>query len=111
MIVVLTVLIYQLMLTSVLTERALTNVLMTPCIPIEGKTALIIGQDYNSINNYTTALNVPFGLMSYTALRSDNGHLAGLSHPIDYGSGIEWAKVYTYREICMCIDKYMCIDR
>eukprot|EP00596_Hydrurales_sp_CCMP1899_P006927 CAMPEP_0119046456 /NCGR_PEP_ID=MMETSP1177-20130426/46711_1 /TAXON_ID=2985 /ORGANISM="Ochromonas sp, Strain CCMP1899" /LENGTH=388 /DNA_ID=CAMNT_0007019629 /DNA_START=277 /DNA_END=1440 /DNA_ORIENTATION=+ len=98
MIAVLSALIFQLILTFVLTERALTNVLLTPCIPLEGKTALVIGQDYDSINNYTSALgNVPFGLMSYTALRSDNGHLAGLSHPVDYGSGVEWAKGLTIR--------------
>ena len=29
--------------------------------------------------------------MSYTALRSDTGDLAGLADPVDYGSGTEWA--------------------
>ena len=40
-----------------------------PCIPVAGKTALIVGQDYYSIHNYTTALKgIPFGIMSYTGL-------------------------------------------
>ena len=39
----------------------------TPCIPIEGKTALFIGQDYYSIVNYTEALGGNLlGVMSYT---------------------------------------------
>lgn len=67
-----------------------------PCIPGPGRTALIIGQDYHSINNYTAAFSSnsnPFGLMSYTALHSPNGgDLAGMSDPIDYGSGIEWVQ-------------------
>ena len=38
-----------------------------PCIPIEGKTALFIGQDYYSIRNYTEVLGGNLlGLMSYT---------------------------------------------
>eukprot|EP01039_Chlorochromonas_danica_P002352 gene2352-2576_t len=64
-----------------------------PCIPISGKTALIIGEDYNSIKNYSQAFpshSQPFGLMSYTALSNDYGHLTGLRQPIDYGSGIQW---------------------
>lgn len=66
-----------------------------PCIPIEGKTAIVIGQDYESISNYTAAFTSntqPFGLMAYTALRNQYGDLAGLMNPIDYGSGIEWAQ-------------------
>jgi hypothetical protein len=58
MIAVFSVVIFQFLLTFVLTEDALTNVLPTPCIPLEGKTALIIGQDYDSINNYTNALGI-----------------------------------------------------
>jgi hypothetical protein len=40
-----------------------------PCIPVAGKTALVIGQDYYSIHNYTAALKGnPFGVMSYTGM-------------------------------------------
>lgn len=43
-----------------------------PCIPVAGKTALIVGQDYYSIHNYTAALKgIPFGVMSYTGLSSN----------------------------------------
>ena len=45
------------------TERTVGS----PCIPMEVKTALIIGQDYFSILNYTAVLGGnPFGVMSYT---------------------------------------------
>jgi hypothetical protein len=47
--------------------------------------------------------------MSYTALRSDDGHLAGLSHPVDYGSGIEWAKVYMYIYVYIYMYMYVYI--
>ena len=57
-----------------------------PCVPVQGKTALVVGQDFYSITNYTTAFDaIPFGVMSYTALRSDTGDLTGLLDPIDYG--------------------------
>ena len=47
-----------------------------PCVPSEGYTALMIGQDLFSITNYTTAIGIlPFGFMSYTALKSDSGNL------------------------------------
>eukprot|EP01031_Cornospumella_fuschlensis_P029033 gene29033-35044_t len=60
-----------------------------PCIPIIGKTAIIIGQDYGSIVNYTTAVQMPdlYGTMAYTSL----SNLTGLGSPIDYGSGVQWA--------------------
>jgi hypothetical protein len=65
----------------------------TPCIPLEGRTAIVVGQDYYSILNYTSTFGEnPFGVMSYTALRSTTGNLAGLAKPVDYGSGIEWAQ-------------------
>jgi len=66
----------------------------TPCVPRRGHTGLIIGQDYGSILNYTSKVvenSKPFGLMTYTALRNENGDLPGLESPIDYGSGTEWA--------------------
>lgn len=66
---------------------------VSPCSPITGKTALVIGQDLYSITNYTASTELqrkPFGLMSYTALKSDLGELTGLKKPIEYGSGIEW---------------------
>ena len=116
----------------------ITVVTPVPCVPVEGKTALTIGQDFYSITNYSRAmgpilgkvrtdelhqstglyhhpliallshfipitadrflstptatyLHQPFGVMSYTALRSDTGDLTGLTDPIDYGSGTEWA--------------------
>ena len=57
-----------------------------PCVPVQGKTALVVGQDFYSITNYTKAFDaIPFGVMSYTALRSDTGDLTGLLEPIDYG--------------------------
>ena len=64
-----------------------------PCVPSSGHTALVIGQDYYSILNYTSAVGFPpFGVMSYTALSSPTGSLTGLKKPIDYGSGIEWTQ-------------------
>ena len=66
-----------------------------PCVPVEGKTGLILGQDFFSITNYTAALGppaVPFGVMSYTALRGGKaGGLRGLRSPVNYGSGVQWA--------------------
>jgi hypothetical protein len=39
----------------------------TPCIPLAGKTALVIGQDYYSILNYSAVMgDIPFGVMTYT---------------------------------------------
>ena len=65
-----------------------------PCIPISGKLGIIIGQDYQSILNYTSHFRSehknPFGLMGYTTLSGNDGELTGLIDPIDYGSGIEW---------------------
>ena len=64
------------------------------CIPSQkGMTALILGQDYYSIGNYTKAYDSqPYGVMAYTALASaETGALKGLRDPIDYGTGIEWA--------------------
>jgi hypothetical protein len=67
-----------------------------PCLPIAGKTAVMIGQDYNSISNYTRAFTTlhpyPFGLMSYTTVKNEHGILTGLQNPIDYGAGVEWMK-------------------
>ena len=73
-----------------------------PCVPKKLYSVLIVGQDYDSINNYTAAVNasynsitrdlyMPFGYMTYTALQSPTGSLTGLKKPINYGSGIEWA--------------------
>jgi len=59
-----------------------------PCIPVEGRTALVIGQDYDSISNYTQQVkdnSAPFGLMSYTALKNNDGELSGTTYHIcDY---------------------------
>jgi hypothetical protein len=64
-----------------------------PCIPAKGKTALIIGQDYDSIINYTNEISQPFGYMTYTAITFNmSSNLAGVLEPLEYGSGIEWAK-------------------
>ena len=50
-------------LPSAYTERTLG----TPCVPVTGKTALFIGQDYYSILNYSAAVRSdPFGVMTYT---------------------------------------------
>lgn len=76
---------------SILISLLCTN--SKPCIPSSGHTALVIGQDYYSITNYTSSYDFkqdPFGLMAYTALLSPTGSLKGLSDPINYGSGIEW---------------------
>ena len=66
-----------------------------PCVPVEGKTGLVVGQDYYSTTNYTAALGplaVPFGTMAYTSLRGGAaGGLRGLWTPVDYGSGVQWA--------------------
>jgi hypothetical protein len=74
---------------------------VTPCTPVAGKTAIIIGQDYNSILNYTTSFAghpSSIGYMAYTALQNDYGELTGLKHRIDYGGGVQWvdglAKMY-----------------
>jgi hypothetical protein len=59
------------------------------CVPILGHSALLIGQDYFSITNYSSVLHHHiFGTMSYTALRSkSSGNLGGLRYPVNYGSG------------------------
>ena len=64
-----------------------------PCNPQLGLTALIVGQDYYSVTNYTTYVDShrdPFGLATYAALKQVNGSILGLASPIDYGSGVEW---------------------
>lgn len=72
------------------------RIISTPCIPRAGKVALIVGQDYGSIMNYTTIFSQihfrPFGFMTYTTLNGSDGQLAGLENAIDYGSGIEWTE-------------------
>ena len=77
-----------------------SNTLPPPlCIPKEGKTGIIIGQDYDSIRNYTMNMknnHKPYGLMSYTALANDYGELTGTKEPIDYGSGIQWTDGLSY---------------
>ena len=81
-----------------------------PCVPTAGHTALIIGQDYYSIRNYTYALGAdPFGVMAYTALESSTGSLTGLKMPIDYGSGIEWIEglVDLYAGISLQVGLYL----
>lgn len=74
---------------------------VTPCTPIPGKTAIVIGQDYYSITNYTSSFlghPSPIGYMGYTALKNDWGELTGLKKRIDYGGGVQWvdglAKMY-----------------
>ena len=67
-----------------------SSIYAQPCIPSAGKTALVIGQDYGSIVNYTKGgfgHAKPFGAMTYISLRT----FAGLAEPTDYGSGIQWA--------------------
>ena len=84
------VLLIKLKLISV---SSISQVQSTPCIPMESKTAISIGQDYFSVLNYTHNFpGSPFATMTYTALRSDTGNLAGLKLPVDYGSGVEWAQ-------------------
>ena len=64
-----------------------------PCTPAKGKTALLIGQDYKSIVEYTKSMERPLGYMTYTAISlNSSASLAGLKFPVDYGSGIEWAR-------------------
>jgi hypothetical protein len=63
-----------------------------PCVPKPNHTALLVGQDLGSIRNYSQAFKTtPFGTMVYTTLHNQRGNLTGLLHPIDYGSGVEWA--------------------
>mmetsp|Transcript_31213 Transcript_31213/g.52193 ORF Transcript_31213/g.52193 Transcript_31213/m.52193 type:complete len:421 (-) Transcript_31213:166-1428(-) len=71
-----------------------------PCKPITGYTGLIIGQDFDSIKDYTDVVQdneKPFGLMAYTALHNEHGDLPGIVKSIDYGSGIEWVTGLTER--------------
>lgn len=82
------------------------------CIPTKGKTSLVIGQDLDSISNYTQAFprHPPFGLMAYTALTSNHSNnIAGLLQPIEYGSGIEWAKglLDKYKNASLQLGLYM----
>ena len=75
-----------------------------PCIPEPYKTALIIGQDYYSISNYSTVMDHHiFGTMSYTALRSpSSGNLGGLRYPVNYGSGeVSFDKFFSMLEYCI----------
>ena len=67
MIIAGTLRIFLLLLTCVQCARMEGSIDGIPCIPIEGKTALIIGQDYYSVLNYTAVLgDSPLGVMSYT---------------------------------------------
>lgn len=65
-----------------------------PCLPKHSSTAVVIGQDLGSEQNYTAAVGAhahPFGLMSYISLRiGPDGEIEGLESPTDYGSGVEW---------------------
>jgi hypothetical protein len=64
---------FQLVLYAVLLYEI---VCMKPCVPESGSTALIIGQDYVNMENYSIAFHShPFGIMSYTALNSSNSVL------------------------------------
>lgn len=77
-----------------ITFSAIYATYASPCVPSRGHSALIIGQDFESINNYTAAVgvhDVSDGFMSYTALKSNNGDLSGLENAANYGSGIEWS--------------------
>jgi hypothetical protein len=62
-----------------------------------GSTQLLIGQDLGSVLHYMQAFSAwpqgaLHGSMVYTALRNEYGHLTGLTSPIDYGSGVQWAE-------------------
>lgn len=86
-------LIFVVLLTSVVSTPNL-KVKFPPCIPIPGKTGVLIGQDFKSIHDYVESIQYiqPFGTMVYTSLYDEtNGALAGLMKAIDYGSGIQWA--------------------
>ena len=76
---------------SLVISAAFVQASRNGCIPPSGRTALIIGQDYHTIKNYSDLFADSFGLMSYTALTGVHGNLTGLSKPIDYGSGTQWA--------------------
>lgn len=62
-----------------------------PCVPQDGLSYLVIGQDYDSISHYINyAPRNPSGFMSYISLFNLTNSSRGLLNPIDYGSGIEW---------------------
>ena len=74
----------------------LRDTAVSVCVPQHNVTALVIGQDLQSISNYSVALkhnNVnPFAVMSYISLTLNNDTIAGLEFPVDYGSGVEWVE-------------------
>jgi hypothetical protein len=92
-----------------LLSSSLTSLWVTSaCVPLSGYTALIIGQDYYSILNYTSSTintnlphvkdntNTAWGVMSYSSLKGGSGgDLGGLLTPVNYGSGVEWAEGLT----------------
>lgn len=66
----------------------LSNALGQLCEPRSHATYLAIGQDLQSISIYSKRYRNPAAIMSYTNLSSLNG----LTTPVDYGSGIEFAE-------------------
>ena len=66
----------------------LSNALGQLCEPRSHATYLAIGQDLQSISMYRKRYRNPAAIMSYTNLSSLNG----LTTPVDYGSGIEFAE-------------------
>lgn len=56
-----------------------------PCVPADGKTLLVVGQDSGAIAGYAGAFPLPQGLAVYTSLPN----LDGLRARVDYGSGVE----------------------
>ena len=66
----------------------LSNALGQLCEPRSHATYLAIGQDLQSISMYSKRYRNPAAIMSYTNLSSLNG----LTTPVDYGSGIEFAE-------------------
>ena len=60
------------------------------CVPPAEKTFLFLGQDFNSIKNYSAVFPKPIhGVMTYISLSNLSNNL-GLSMPNNYGSGIQW---------------------
>lgn len=57
-------------------------------LKIVSSTDLCIGQDFDSIETYTSQYGRPIVYMSYTNLTT----LSGVFSPIDYGSGIQYAQ-------------------
>jgi len=57
------------------------------CIPPSNSTFLAIGQSLAGVEDYSTEFPLPAAVMTYTNLSS----LHGLSTPVDYGGGVQYA--------------------